>query len=223
MTKPLYLSNSQVGTFTDCQRKWYHDKVAKIRPKWLGSALWFGSMLDDTVEHILLKKDGHYLDTFNEKLKNFQVNGKDKKLPEDILDIRFSAGDVDERLVNQDDVNSFCDDKGIEHIKIEDYLEYCKGKRKRRSALEKEEQEIYNYIAYRSLEAKGRLIIEKLAEWIDENVLEVHSVQKKIEIENGCGDKFIGYLDFVVTLKTGKKVLVDLKTVPLAGYFNSLI
>ena len=51
-----------------------------------------------------------------------------------------------------------------------------------------------------------------LAEWIEENVAEVHEVQKKIQISNDNGDAFIGYVDFIVTLKNGKKVLIDLKT-----------
>ena len=56
------------------------------------------------------------------------------------------------------------------------------------------------------------MLLEALVEWIDENVAETIACQKKIEIENELGDKFIGYLDFIVKLKDGRTVLIDLKT-----------
>ena len=67
---------------------------------------------------------------------------------------------------------------------------------------------------------KGGLFILELCNWIKDNVAEVHHIQKKILLENAKGDKFIGYLDFVVTLKNGKKVLVDLKTTSSMQYYK---
>ena len=212
MTKPIRLSNSQISTFTDCNRKWHLDKVQKIRPTFLSSPLYFGTIVDETIEHILLKKEGSHLDTFYEKLNNFQVNGSDKKMPDDLLSVRFGAGDVDANLVDQKYVNDACDRLKIDQINKKDFLEYCKQKRKRKSALDPIEQYLFNYIAWVSLEQKGLMLVEKLSEWIKENVVEVHSAQKKIEISNENGDSFIGFLDFIATLKNGKKVLVDLKT-----------
>jgi hypothetical protein len=212
MTKPIRLSNSQISTFTDCNRKWHLDKVQKIRPTFLSSPLYFGTIVDETIEHILLKKEGSHLDTFYEKLNNFQVNGSDKKMPDDLLSVRFGAGDVDANLVDQKHVNDACDRLKIDQINKKDFLEYCKQKRKRKSALDSIEQYLFNHIAWVSLEQKGLMLVEKLSEWIEENVVEVHSAQKKIEISNENGDSFIGFLDFIATLKNGKKVLVDLKT-----------
>ena len=212
MTKPIRLSNSQISTFTDCNRKWHLDKVQKIRPTFLSSPLYFGTIVDETIEHILLKKEGSHLDTFYEKLNNFQVNGSDKKMPDDLLSVRFGAGDVDANLVDQKHVNDACDRLKIDQINKKDFLEYCKQKRKRKSALDPIEQYLFNHIAWVSLEQKGLMLVEKLSEWIEENVVEVHSAQKKIEISNENGDSFIGFLDFIATLKNGKKVLVDLKT-----------
>jgi hypothetical protein len=202
MTKPIRLSNSQISTFTDCNRKWHLDKVQKIRPTFLSSPLYFGTIVDETIEHILLKKEGSHLDTFYEKLNNFQVNGSDKKMPDDLLSVRFGAGDVDANLVDQKYVNDACDRLKIDQINKKDFLEYCKQKRKRKSALDPIEQYLFNYIAWVSLEQKGLMLVEKLSEWIEENVVEVHSAQKKIEISNENGDSFIGFLDFIATLKT---------------------
>ena len=133
-------------------------------------------------------------------------------MPDDLLSVRFGAGDVDANLVDQKHVNDACDRLKIDQINKKDFLEYCKQKRKRKSALDSTEQYLFNYIAWISLEQKGLMLVEKLSEWIEENVVEVHSAQKKIEISNENGDSFIGFLDFIATLKNGKKVLVDLKT-----------
>lgn len=213
MSKPLYLSNSQISTYTDCERKWWLDKQKRLRPNYKGSALLFGSSLDQATEHILLKKEGSYHQEFLDSMNKFDVNGKEKNLPEDLLDVRFFAGDVDPNLIEQEVVDNIC----IEHLEIEplilkDFLDYCKQQRKAKKALEKVEQKLFNWLAYESLLQKGLMLLDALAEWIEENVAEVHAVQKKIEIENNNGDKFIGYLDFIVTMKDGRKVLIDLKT-----------
>ena len=212
MSNPLFLSNSQINTYIDCQKKWYIDKVKKLRPSYLSSPLLFGSALDAAIEHYLLKNEGDYRKIFLSNMRNFQVNGKDKSLPEDILDARFGAGDCDEKLIDQEELDSYCDDLEVEHIVAKDYLEYCKQQRKKKKALEEVEQKLFNYCAFLSLQTKGLMLLEKLIEWLDENVAELISAQKKIEITNDHGDKFIGFLDFVVKLKDGRTVLIDLKT-----------
>ena len=212
MAKKLFLSNSQINTYTDCPKKWWLDKQKRLRPNYKGSALLFGSAIDAAVEHILLKKGGSFHQVFLDNMNNFEVNGKEKNVTNNLLDIRFSAGGIDESLVEQGAVDEFCADIEIDSLEKSEFLEYCKQKRKRRSPLEKTEQKLYNFIALESLLQKGLMMLDVLDEWIQANVEEVHSVQKKIDIENMEGDHFIGYLDFVVTMKSGKKVLIDLKT-----------
>lgn len=56
LNEKLFLSNSQIDTYTSCNRKWFLDKQMRLRPNWKGSALLFGGSLDAAVEHILLKK-----------------------------------------------------------------------------------------------------------------------------------------------------------------------
>ena len=202
MSKPLFLSNSQVDTYLTCNRKWHIDKVQKIRPTYLASPLYFGSLLDDTVEHYLLKGEGSWQDYFMKRRLEFEVNRKPKMLPQDLLSMSFGAGDCDDKLIDQSELDKFCDSLGIDHVNAKEYLAYCKQQRKSKTALQEDEQRIFNYCAFLSLTTKGMMLLEKLIEWLDENVAEVISVQKKIEITNGEGDKFIGYLDFVVMMKT---------------------
>lgn len=211
----LRLSHSQINTYKDCARKWHLDKQQRIRPNWKGSALLFGSALDAAVEHILLKKEGTFVEEFLQEMRSFDVNGEQKNLPKDILDVRFFAGDVDVSLfqdTQQDNVKEFCKGLGVDVPDFKDFLEFCKQQRKAKEALGKTEQKIFNYLAYQSLVCKGLLLLESLEEWILLNIIEVHEVQKKIQIENEDGDTFIGFLDFIVTLKDGRKVLIDLKT-----------
>ncbi len=215
MSKKLRLSHSQVNTYKDCARKWWLDKVKRLRPTYKGSALIFGSSLDSSVEHILLKKEGSAEDEFRRSMKNFEVNGINKTVPEDVGDIRFFAGDVDSSLFEASDldtIGAYCDSIEIDMPDTDEFLEYCKQMRKQKKVLKREEQLLFNYMAFTSLNIKGLMILEKVAEWIEENVAEVHGVQQKISIENDEGDAFIGFLDFIVTLKSGKKVLIDLKT-----------
>lgn len=212
MKNNLYLSFSQISTYRDCARKFYLQRITKLRPTYLGSALLFGTAIDNSVEHMLLKKEGSYLETFHKLMNSFEVNRRPKNLPEDILALKFFVSDLDVNLLDQDFMNEVCERLEVESITIPDFLDFCKQQRKAKTELGEVEQSIFNFLAHKSLVIKGELILEKLEEWITENVVEVHSVQKKIELENDNGDKFIGYSDFIVTLKDGKKYLIDLKT-----------
>jgi len=101
---------------------------------------------------------------------------------------------------------------GVDIPDFDEFVDFCKQQRRLKEALTKPEQKVFNIMALVSLMIKGQMMIVKIKEWIDENVAEVHEVQKKISIENDNGDQFIGFLDFIVTLKCGKKVLIDLKS-----------
>lgn len=210
--KSLRLSHSQINTFQECNYKWWLHYIEKIRPSFLSSPLYLGKNIDNTIEKYLLGENRNYKEEYLEQIRNFEVNGKKKQLPEDILSVRFGAGDCDDKLIDQSKLDQYCEELELEPVKAKDFLEYCKQLRKKKKAYSEVEQKLFNYCAFLTLQEKGLLLLEKLVEWIDENVAEVISVQKKIEIENDNGDKFIGYLDFVVKLKDGRVVLIDLKT-----------
>lgn len=203
--KSLRLSHSQINTFQECNYKWWLHYIEKIRPSFLSSPLYFGTNLDNTIEKYLLGENRDYREEYLEQIRNFEVNGKKKQLPEDILSVRFGAGDCDDKLIDQSKLDKYCEELELEPVKAKDFLEYCKQLRKKKKAYSEVEQKLFNYCAFLTLQEKGLLLLEKLVEWIDENVVEVIAVQKKIEIENDNGDKFIGYLDFVVRLKTDCK------------------
>ena len=212
MSKPIFLSNSQIETFTTCNRKWYIQKVLTLRPNYLSSPLYFGTNLDATIEAYLIDKGVDWRAFYKDYILSFEVNYKPRKLPEDILDMRFGAGDCDESLIDAAKLDLYCDSLELEHIDAKVFLEDCKKLRKKKQKLDETSQKVFNYCAFLTLERKGLMLLEKLIEWLDENVAELISAQKKIEITNENGDKFIGYLDFIVRMKDGRKVLIDLKT-----------
>ena len=59
MSKPLFLSYSQITTFKDCSEKFRLERVERLRPKLHSSAFFFGSAIDAAVEAMLnnLNKD----------------------------------------------------------------------------------------------------------------------------------------------------------------------
>ena len=143
----LYLSHSQISTYQDCNRKWWLDKIEKIRPDFLGSPLLLGSAIDNTIEKYLLIENHDYKKEYLSQLSNFEVNGVKKKLPEDILSVRFGAGDCDTDLIDQSELDKFCDDLEIESVKADEFLEYCKQLRKKRKVYSEIEQKLFNYCA----------------------------------------------------------------------------
>ena len=201
MSKKLRLSHSQISTYNTCPFKYYLQRVKRLRPNYTKSSFLFGSAIDATVEEMLkrLGEEFNYQEVFLEafNLDTVKVNNKTYKGDEALLRVQFSGRDIQEEL--------------IEEV-YPDFLKECKAKAKKNKALTREEQLKYNDLAYACLIQKGLLIIEELYKWINENVVEVHEIQKKVEIENDLGDSFVGYLDFVVTLSDGRKVLIDLKT-----------
>lgn len=210
MKGKLQLSNSQIDTFETCPQKWYLQKVKRLRPTWTKSSFLFGSAIDDAVSCMLEnvgreeKEDYQeaFLNSFN--LDSIQINDTVYEGDEALLRVQFSSGDIQTELLDVDHSET-----------IDGFRKQIKAKK----ALSREQQLEYNDIAYACLLAKGLMMTVELNEWIQENVVEVHAIQKEIRIENDEGDVFKGFLDFVVTLKDGRKILVDLKTTSSMKYY----
>lgn len=224
MKKKLRLSNSQINTYKDCPRKWYYDKIERLRPTWTKSSFLLGSAVDAAVE-TMLKNVGKpesehqdYWDTFFDAMdiSEIQINETKYQDEEALLRINFASGDIQTDLLD----DTALEDLGASQEELEAFYEQCKKKRKAKKALKKDEQLRYNNLAYHSLMCKANYLLPALDKWIVENVAEVHAIQQKIEIENAEGDKLIGFLDFIVTLKDGRKILIDLKTTSsIAQYY----
>lgn len=214
----INLSHSSISTYKDCQFKYYLNKVEKIRPTWTSSPLIIGTAFDAAAETMLLNlKDGTDVDPFDvfvDSLSTCEVNGKTVNVSSGTTRIRWSAADLQPELIPEDTLVTILDEFDVDEdeFDMKDFLEYVKLRKRAKKPLDGEDQQMYNKLAYVSMLEKGKLIIPVLQQWIDENVQEVHSTQQLIRIENDEGDVLRGFLDFVVTLKDGTKILIDLKT-----------
>lgn len=207
----LRLSYSAVNTYKSCGYKYYLEKIKKLKPTWVNSSLLFGSAIDEAMETILAKRDDYY-DTFEKVMDSFEVFGRKTELS----NVRYTSGDLQIDVLPddfQEVLDSFCKDNGIEvDCDYEELFQSLVSVRKSKKAFNKDEQLVYNFIGHSCLKEKGKLLLPKLKEWFEEYVDEVIEVQKKIELENEYGDRFVGYLDFIVKNKKGETVLIDLKT-----------
>lgn len=226
MSKPLFLSYSQISTFKDCSEKFRLERIERLRPTTTSSAFFFGSAIDSAVEAMLVnfKSDdihGKGCDAFKKamELTNVDINKKKYNGNDALLKINFSSGDIQLDLIHDISIVEFASNLGIEinnKYTIDNFLEYYKAKK----TPDEDETLLYNFIAYSCLISKGGLFILELCNWIKKNVAEVHYIQKKILLKNNKGDSFIGFLDFVVTLKDGRKFLIDLKTTSSMSYYQ---
>lgn len=209
------LSNSSINTYSECPYKYKLDKVDRIRPTWKSSSLLFGSAIDAAMEAILSgDKELCGEDYFVNNMVETEINGKKVKTFK-TSNIRYTSGDVQEELLDKSDfklLNEYAEELEIqidEGYTFSDFIEYYKKNKKK---ADKEEHLLFSAVAYLCLFQKGIMMIPLLEDWAEKNVAEVHDIQRKINIENEDGDYITGYLDFIVTLKDGRKVLMDLKT-----------
>ena len=210
MAKKLNLSHSSISTYKSCPYKYYLDKVKKIRSATYKSSFLFGSAIDSAVEYYLKEENvsGAKVE-FITQMMSFELNGSKYSVVDNIDLLDFSSQDLQLELISDETIGLILLNLDIEELDVSEFLDYYKDNK---GNVEKEERLLYKNLAHSSLITKGEMLLEKFIEWIDENVAEVHSTQKYVEIENEEGDKLRGYLDAVVTLNSGKKVVLDFKT-----------
>lgn len=163
-------------SFSSCQRymsspmSYFLHYIAKIRPVDKGSALFFGSSVDEGLNSLLIDKmEGRSIDlekAKNEFLKSFTItsfNGEDLNLSIPGV-VKFSKADYDESILTEEDRNSGLDQS------------WC------------------------SLKNKGFIIIEEFNEQVIPKLDKVLAVQLEINIKNETGDEFTGKTDFIAVI-----------------------
>ena len=217
--KPIYLSNSAVNTYLDCPYKYKLHYLDRIRPIYTKSSFLFGGAVDAAVECMLKNIDGEYQDPyleFTDKMFEADINGKVHKIPK-TSNCKYSKADVQIELLEETElkmITNYMEELGYDmsDYSVQEFWKYYDESTKKKEKLTDKDFLVFGYIAFNCLIQKGRMILPVLQEWVDDNVLEVHSTQEEIRIEDEDGNVLRGYLDFVVTLKDGRKVLLDLKT-----------
>jgi len=217
--KGLLVSYSAIDTYLSCSEKFRLERILKIVPESINTAFFLGKAVDDASEVIfkpfmkggLPFKRKDMLDRFKERLTTIDYQGEDIHAPT-CLKVKYSKADVQSELLEKEDlkaIQDFIDKSDLDVTNIQDFVDYYKDTKIK----VEDETSIYNFIAWHCLYRKGIMMLDRLKLWADENILEVVSLQRKIEIENDFGDKLIGYLDLEATLKRdGILRTLDLKT-----------
>lgn len=213
MKKPIYLSNSAINTFTDCGYKYKLHYIDRIRTNYTSSSLLFGGAIDAAFEAMLNNFKGEEFEDpyliFTDKMFDTEINYEKRRIPK-TSNCKYSKADVDLRLLDEKDLEEiarYMEELGYDmsDYSVKEFWEYYDESTKAKKTLKDKDFLVFGYIAFTSLIQKARLILPVLQEWIDDNVLEVHSTQEEIRIEDEDGNILRGYLDFIVTLRTDCK------------------
>jgi len=207
----MRLSFSAVDTFNSCARKYKLNYIDKIRPIQKPSPFSFGSSIDEASEHYL-NNLGDVCNAF----KSLAVYETAMRKEHAENDVKYSQVDVQLELIEESVLDKIVDGSGMDIEDPKDFLKYCK---ENMLHLDESEIKLLKSIQIEAVVAKGKMMLPLLFDWADENIEEVHSCQRKIEVSNEEGDTFVGYLDFEVTLKNGKRYIIDLKTSSNPGLY----
>ena len=106
----LRLSHSGMSVFTECAKKWqirYRDKIVS---KEKGSALLFGSAIDEALNFMLLNKEDKTIDLLSNSIDVFNKHWEQQKDNEGKImdlpmnpDIKYSKYDFDVDLLEKSD------------------------------------------------------------------------------------------------------------------------
>lgn len=217
--KGLRISYSAIDTYLSCSEKYRLERIVKIIPEMINTAFLFGKSIDNASDVIFkpfMKGAEPYnrnemLAHFKESLTTIDYLGEQIHAPT-CLKVKYSKADVQSELLEKEDlkvIQEYIDKSDLEVTNIRDFIDYYKDTKVKVD----DETSIYNFIAWHCLYRKGIMMLDILRKWAEENVQEVISLQRKIEIRNDDDDLLIGYIDLEAILKRdGILRTIDLKT-----------
>lgn len=223
--KPINISFSKIDTYLSCPMKYKLQHKDYLVPNYIPSPFLFGGATDDATSEILFSKakgDLHVpfnkeaqIALFTSKMTHYRFQGEDIYVPTSPL-IKYAGADIDVSLLTEDDIfaiNSYAETLDISIDNIEEAIESIyQDLKKDRDGVDEDVKSLYNFIAWKALYNKGLMMLEAFNQWVEDNIEEVHSVQRKIELVNDEGDVLRGAMDFEATYKDGVKRTTDLKT-----------
>jgi hypothetical protein len=213
------LSNTKVDKYEDCQKLYKYHYIDRIRPYYTTSALVFGSAVDEALNELLktrMKKSGEILDykqLFFGKMQYFNYNKKTFDVKNDDI-VKYYKSDYMKELLNNaqlTNLSEYLQENGYETINpiiVMDQL----LKAVSTSKLDLVDQKFYDLCCYECLISKGLMMLEAFKTNLLPQIIEVTSIQDKIDIKDNDGNNIIGYVDFIAKLKYGGVYVCDNKT-----------
>jgi hypothetical protein len=182
--------------------------VDKLRTDKISSALVFGKAIDKAIE-ALLTDSADPFKVFEDMWYSQEINGKQVVIA-DSSDIEYFKSDLDITLLDIDMMAKLDERKPRSVSGIREALTWIN-----QAPFKKVPDELYDYqryASYLSLTVKGKLIIEAYKRDIKPRIAEVIAMQKEINLEDGSGNKVVGYIDLIARLDDGRVVVIDNKT-----------
>lgn len=216
----MRFSHSSISDYKTCARLYKLKRIDRLEPIKKGSPLFFGSAIDDASEVILLRYKKDLSEAEKELLKLTPIQRYSQCMEEykNSLEVKYSNADLQLELLTDEDmkeVNKYLEENDLEVEDWKDFVSYCQQTLKKdKFSLDSKFETVYNLLCWHSLYRKAEFMLDILEQWVSEHVIETHSLQKSIRIDDG-DDYIIGLLDIDATVRIDDRVerrIIDLKT-----------
>lgn len=220
----IKLSHTKKDKINTCGMLYKLHYIDRIRPNELGSALFFGSALDEAFGRLLLDKKVYLTneekellsltsaEVFSKHMRTCFYNNELLQL-EDTEKTSYFKSDCDLELLDSDDMAKIIEyDDEVDDIElfVENYHEMIKKKK----TPDLKDRKLYNYICWHSLYKKGLMMLEQYEKEVLPQISKVFSIQERIHLPNDDGDEITGLIDFTCEFvdEPGVVYIVDNKT-----------
>lgn len=205
----MQLSYSKVQKYKQCPALYDFHYNKKLRSKYIGSPLFFGTAIDDAVGLLkipLIKNPTQKQldslnqtpeDLFKDRMTFMNHNGEEINIRE-YLFVNYSKADIDCSVISEDGLSRLNSEHFVEPLNVSEmqkFAEYIADQKRKDKVITKEDFFAYNDICWTSLYHKGLMIINTYRDEIIPQILEIVSVQEKITITNDDGDEITGFID----------------------------
>jgi hypothetical protein len=185
----------------------------------IGSALFFGSALDDAFSALLVTKKLHQVDLsdyefmlrtstpeqlFMKKMEQVEHNGKVVEMAKSPF-ADYYTSDFEPSLLTDQAVQKLAEfapdvagNQTPEGAKtaILAFMAECKAILKAKKKLNLEDLTLFNYVTWLTMVEKGLRMIEAYRTHVMPQIFEVYSIQERISLPNQDGDEITGLIDF---------------------------
>lgn len=223
MSKKVRLSNTKRTKYQQCPARYKFHYINKFRSKELSSSLIFGIALDEALNCMLLSKmkkaptkdikdliGKNPVDVFLSHMETARHNGQTVNI-RDFEHTAYTKADFDNTMLYTEDLDAL----GINLTYANEFMDWYYEERKKKSPeIEEKDHQLYRKLCWYSLKNKGITILSTYKTEIIPQILEVHSIQERINLPNDKGDFIEGVIDFTATFKDepDKVYIVDNKT-----------
>lgn len=203
------LSHSASEKYETCPKMYQLHYIDRIRSNKLGSALLFGSAIDEALNILLSTRMDNPPENATDDLERlkqgFEYHLTNQIINKEMEDVRTShyieyyRSDFDPDILGSAELESlsaFVRDAGYEETEPLSLFDEIYSNIKDGQELDSTDRSFYNYACWLSLKRKGHLMIEHYKEEIMPKIKRVISVQRAFSLPNEAGDELIGYMDF---------------------------